>query len=171
MQLLSDLLGAFDETFEWELNGTSQLVKLQFKGRVGGPIYMVGTLRQPALAPTASCSAVRCLVSGAASQARKSAQLSTRLRLHPASYCCTAGSTCLRGQKHAFISVDLLIKAACIERDLPGCIVTGSLLPAASRPPPGSQEPSSPELPLFLPADRHPGVGLWYCVSGLPLHA
>ena len=42
MQLLSDLLGAFDETFEWELNGTSQLVKLQFKGRVGGPIYMGG---------------------------------------------------------------------------------------------------------------------------------
>ena len=75
MQLLSDLLGAFDEMFEWELNGTSQLVRLQLKGRVGGPIYKVGTLsplRQPALYPAASCSAVHCLASFAASQARSS---------------------------------------------------------------------------------------------------
>ena len=79
VQLLSDLLGAFDETFEWELNGTSQLVKLQFKGRVGGPIYKVGTLRQPARGRAASCSAVRCPTSGAASQARLSTQLSTVL--------------------------------------------------------------------------------------------
>ena len=81
MQLLSDLLGAFDETFEWELNGTSQLVKLQLKGRVGGPIYKVGTLRQPTLYPAASCSVVHCLASFAASQARPSRQLSSQLHL------------------------------------------------------------------------------------------
>ena len=37
VKLLSDLLGAFDEVFQWAIRGSSSPLALQFKGRVRGP--------------------------------------------------------------------------------------------------------------------------------------
>ena len=42
VQLLSDILGSFTETFVWNISGTSAPIKLQFKGRITGPHYKVG---------------------------------------------------------------------------------------------------------------------------------
>ena len=41
VQLQSDLLGTFSDTFSWSLNGSSEALKLQFKGSIVGPKYSV----------------------------------------------------------------------------------------------------------------------------------
>ncbi|KXZ49496.1 hypothetical protein GPECTOR_21g722 [Gonium pectorale] len=41
VKLLSDLLGSFDETFEWQIKGSSEPLSLQFKGRVCAPSFEV----------------------------------------------------------------------------------------------------------------------------------
>ncbi|KAG2489301.1 hypothetical protein HYH03_012133 [Edaphochlamys debaryana] len=41
VKLLSDLLGAFDETFQWQIKGSSEPLSLQFKGRVCAPSFEV----------------------------------------------------------------------------------------------------------------------------------
>lgn len=41
VQLQSDLLGTFSDTFTWSLNGSSEALKLQFKGAIVGPKYKV----------------------------------------------------------------------------------------------------------------------------------
>ena len=46
VQLQSDLLGSFSDTFSWSLNGSSEPLKLQFKGSIVGPKFKVGKLRQ-----------------------------------------------------------------------------------------------------------------------------
>lgn len=39
VQLQSDLLGSFSDTFLWSLNHSSEALKLQFKGAIVGPKY------------------------------------------------------------------------------------------------------------------------------------
>lgn len=46
VQLQSDLLGSFSDTFSWSLNGSSESLKLQFKGSIVGPKFKVGKLCQ-----------------------------------------------------------------------------------------------------------------------------
>ena len=41
VQLQSDLLGTFSDTFTWSLNGSLEALKLQFKGSIVGPKYKV----------------------------------------------------------------------------------------------------------------------------------
>ncbi|EFJ42226.1 hypothetical protein VOLCADRAFT_67248 [Volvox carteri f. nagariensis] len=41
VKLLSDLLGAFDETFSWQIRGSSEPLSLQFRGRVCAPSFEV----------------------------------------------------------------------------------------------------------------------------------
>lgn len=41
VRLLSDLLGAFSETFEWSIKGSSIPLHLQLKGHVAGPSFEV----------------------------------------------------------------------------------------------------------------------------------
>ncbi|PNH08880.1 Hydrocephalus-inducing protein [Tetrabaena socialis] len=41
VKLLSDLLGSFDETFSWQIKGSSAPLSLQFKGRVCAPSFEV----------------------------------------------------------------------------------------------------------------------------------
>ena len=41
VQLQSDLLGTFSDTFLWSLNGSSDALKLQFKGCIVGPKFTV----------------------------------------------------------------------------------------------------------------------------------
>ena len=41
VQLQSDLLGVFSDTFCWSLNGSSDALKLQFKGSIVGPKFRV----------------------------------------------------------------------------------------------------------------------------------
>lgn len=41
VQLQSDLLGTFSDTFSWSLNGSSDALKLQFKGCIVGPKFTV----------------------------------------------------------------------------------------------------------------------------------
>ncbi|KAL0040642.1 hypothetical protein WJX79_000331 [Trebouxia sp. C0005] len=41
VQLQSDLLGTFSDTFTWSLNGSSEALKLQFNGAIVGPKYKV----------------------------------------------------------------------------------------------------------------------------------
>ncbi|GIL73964.1 hypothetical protein Vretifemale_3957, partial [Volvox reticuliferus] len=41
VKLLSDLLGAFDETFAWQIRGSSEPLSLQFRGRVCAPSFEV----------------------------------------------------------------------------------------------------------------------------------
>lgn len=41
MKLLSDLLGEFDETFCWQIRGSSEPLSLQFRGRVCAPSFEV----------------------------------------------------------------------------------------------------------------------------------
>ena len=41
VQLQSDLLGTFADTFSWALNGSSEVLKLQFKGLIIGPKFEV----------------------------------------------------------------------------------------------------------------------------------
>lgn len=41
VQLQSDLLGAFSDTFSWSLNGSSEALKLQFQGSIVGPKFRV----------------------------------------------------------------------------------------------------------------------------------
>ena len=43
VRLLSDLLGAFSETFEWTIKGSSVPLLLQLKGHVAGPSFEVDT--------------------------------------------------------------------------------------------------------------------------------
>ena len=40
-QLQSDLLGAFSDSFFWSLNGSSEALRLQFKGSIVGPKFKV----------------------------------------------------------------------------------------------------------------------------------
>lgn len=41
VQLQSDLLGSFSDTFLWSLNHSSEALKLQFKGAIVGPKFKV----------------------------------------------------------------------------------------------------------------------------------
>lgn len=43
VKLLSDLLGTFDEPFQWSIRGSSVPLLLQLKGRVRGPSFEVDT--------------------------------------------------------------------------------------------------------------------------------
>lgn len=43
VKLLSDLLGPFDETFRWNIRGSSTPLALQFRGHVCGPSFEVDT--------------------------------------------------------------------------------------------------------------------------------
>ena len=44
VQLQSDLLGTFSDTFSWSLNGSSEALKLQFKGSIVGPKFKVSPI-------------------------------------------------------------------------------------------------------------------------------
>lgn len=41
VRLMSDILGSFDETFNWAIRGTSDPIALHFRGQVVGPSYEV----------------------------------------------------------------------------------------------------------------------------------
>ena len=41
VQLQSDLLGNFTETFQWALTGSPNMMSLQFKGAIIGPKFEV----------------------------------------------------------------------------------------------------------------------------------
>ena len=43
IKLNSDILGTFNETFEWSIKGSSTPLTLQLKGQVAGPTYELDT--------------------------------------------------------------------------------------------------------------------------------